>query len=67
MKVLDLAPQLSAFESVNTLGPPELGEHTLALLTELGYSAAERAALLESGAAEASPPADDRSGARAAG
>lgn len=32
------------------LPPPELGEHSIELLTELGYSEAERAALLDKGA-----------------
>lgn len=35
------------------LPPPEIGEHTEALLTELGYAADEAAALLSSGAAKA--------------
>lgn len=35
------------------LPPPEIGEHTEQLLAELGYSEAERAALLASGAAKA--------------
>jgi len=39
------------------LPPPELGEHTLALLEELGYSAEERAALIADGAAEGLDPA----------
>ena len=39
------------------LPPPELGEHTLELLEELGYSAEERDALIASGAAEGLDPA----------
>ncbi|MFA7587215.1 MAG: CoA transferase, partial [Novosphingobium sp.] len=38
---------------VPRLPPPEIGEHTVALLAELGYSAAECTALLEGGAAKA--------------
>lgn len=38
------------------LPPPELGEHTLELLAELGYSDAERAALVDSGAVETFNP-----------
>jgi itaconate CoA-transferase len=55
IKVLDMAPQLSGFESVNVLGPPELGEHTVSVLAELGYTADELAALLESGAVQSTP------------
>ena len=40
------------------LPPPEMGEHTLDLLDELGYSAAERAALVEAGAARPARPGD---------
>lgn len=41
----------------DSLPPPELGEHTAELLAGLGYSEAEAAALLASGAAEAFDPA----------
>jgi crotonobetainyl-CoA:carnitine CoA-transferase CaiB-like acyl-CoA transferase len=34
------------------LAPPEIGEHTLELLAGLGYSEAERAALIDTGAAK---------------
>ena len=40
------------------LPPPELGEHTAALLGELGYSAEESAALLASGAARTAHDGD---------
>ncbi|MFC0205784.1 CaiB/BaiF CoA transferase family protein [Novosphingobium soli] len=40
------------------LPPPEIGEHTEALLGELGYAAGEVAALLASGAAKAYKPGD---------
>jgi crotonobetainyl-CoA:carnitine CoA-transferase CaiB-like acyl-CoA transferase len=40
------------------LPPPEIGAHTLELLAELGYADAERAALLESGAAKQGGPED---------
>lgn len=40
------------------LPPPELGEHTLEILGELGFSEAERDALVGSGAARAAQPGD---------
>lgn len=40
------------------LPPPEIGEHTEALLAELGYDAGQAAALLSSGAAKAYQPGD---------
>ncbi|MDE2596499.1 MAG: CoA transferase [Sphingomonadales bacterium] len=40
------------------LPPPEMGEHTVELLRELGYSDADSAALLQGGAARASQPGD---------
>jgi len=41
-------------ESAPIRGAPSLGDHTEALLTELGYSDEERAALIEAGAVKAS-------------
>jgi hypothetical protein len=40
------------------LPPPELGEHTLEVLSALGYDDTERTALLDKGAAKAFNPAD---------
>ena len=45
-------------EMTENLPPPELGEHTAALLGELGYSAEESAALLASGAARTAHDGD---------
>lgn len=45
-------------EVVPDLPPPELGEHTLEVLGQLGYSDEECAALLESGAVRVPAPGD---------
>ncbi len=45
VKVFDFPPQFSSIESVNKLGPPLVGEHTRAILRELGLPAAEIEAL----------------------
>jgi crotonobetainyl-CoA:carnitine CoA-transferase CaiB-like acyl-CoA transferase len=45
-------------EALPNLPPPELGEHTLELLGELGFSAGESAALIASGAARSAQPGD---------
>lgn len=45
VKVFDFPPQFSSIESVNKLGPPLVGEHTKAILRELGLPAAEIEAL----------------------
>jgi itaconate CoA-transferase len=37
VKVFDFPPSMSSLESVNKLGPPLLGEHTNAILTEVGF------------------------------
>lgn len=41
-----------------SLPPPEIGEHTVELLAELGYDPAERDALIESGSAKQGGPGD---------
>jgi len=41
VKVFDFPPQFSDIESVNKLGPPALGEHTRAILAELGVAKSE--------------------------
>lgn len=51
VKVLDYPPQFSGLDTVNELGPPLLGEHTDALLAEVGLDADTIAALRESGVA----------------
>jgi crotonobetainyl-CoA:carnitine CoA-transferase CaiB-like acyl-CoA transferase len=47
-----------AREVAENLPPPELGEHTAALLAELGYDEAEVASLLETGAARTAHEGD---------
>lgn len=54
VKVFDFPAQFSDLESVNKLGPPGLGEHSVSVLTELGLSA-ERIATLESSGVVATP------------
>lgn len=49
VKVFDFPPQFSSLESVNRLGPPLLGEHTDEVLTEFGFSDAERSHLRSEG------------------
>jgi crotonobetainyl-CoA:carnitine CoA-transferase CaiB-like acyl-CoA transferase len=46
LKVFDFPPRSSAYESVNDLGPPLLGEHTATVLQELGFSEREVVDLL---------------------
>lgn len=50
VKVLDYPPQFSSMETVNELGPPLLGEHTDAVLGELGLSSDAVAGLRAAGA-----------------
>jgi itaconate CoA-transferase len=48
-KTFDFPPIISGFEPVNRLGPPVVGEHTAAVLNEIGYTAEQIAALSERG------------------
>lgn len=50
VKTFDFPPQSSAYEAVNDLGPPLLGEHSRAILSEFGYSETEIGELNDSGA-----------------
>lgn len=49
VKVFDYPPQFSGMDSVNDLGPPLLGEHTDAVLVELGISPDQLAQLRHEG------------------
>jgi crotonobetainyl-CoA:carnitine CoA-transferase CaiB-like acyl-CoA transferase len=51
VKVLDYPPQFSSLDTINELGPPLLGEHTDALLAEVGLDASTIASLRENGVA----------------
>jgi itaconate CoA-transferase len=51
VKVLDYPPQFSSLDTINELGPPLLGEHTDALLAEVGLDAGTIASLRENGVA----------------
>jgi len=57
VKVFDFPPKFSSLESVNELGPPALGEHTLAILREIGLSGEQIAALEKAGVVAAAPAA----------
>jgi len=63
VKVFDFPPRSSAFEAVNELGPPLLGEHTAAVLAELGITGERLAALRQHGVVEcADAPAERHHG-----
>ncbi|WP_433622136.1 CaiB/BaiF CoA transferase family protein [Nocardia sp. CA-120079] len=51
VKVLDYPPQFSGIDAVNKLGPPLLGEHTAAVLGEVGLDPDAVARLREGGIA----------------
>jgi crotonobetainyl-CoA:carnitine CoA-transferase CaiB-like acyl-CoA transferase len=57
LRVHGLPIKLHATPGAVRMAPPALGQHTEAVLTELGYSAAEIAALYESGAITPRVPA----------
>jgi len=52
VKVFDYPPQFSEVQSVNKLGPPELGEHTADILKELGLNDDAITALANNGVIE---------------
>jgi crotonobetainyl-CoA:carnitine CoA-transferase CaiB-like acyl-CoA transferase len=63
VKVFDFPARSSEFEAVNELGPPLLGEHTAAVLAELGISGERLAALQQRGVVEcADAPAERNHG-----
>jgi itaconate CoA-transferase len=52
VKVFDFPPEFSEIESVNVAGPPALGQHTRAILQELGLSQSEIEGLEHDGVVE---------------